>query len=269
MFTNIDKLDAYVTLANDTAHTEANLRELISMLDLTSLSHTDTKDTIRTLCEKALTPFGSVAAVCIYPQFISVARKLLRSTSVNIATVCNFPSGTNKAEDVLQEIEGAIANGANEIDMVIPYQEYVAGRTQPMIALITAAKQICGKSVCLKVILETGILVDLNKIYQASMDAINAGADFLKTSTGKVPNGANFGAAFAMFSGIKATGNTSAGFKAAGGIRSVDDAITYITIAKQLLGDTWVTPTHFRIGASGLLDNILRELTPSAMCESD
>ena len=259
MFISLDKIGFYNELANNAIFDKAQTQALIQYLDLTSLNSDDTPETIETLCQQAVTRHGNVAAVCIYPKFVKQAKALLENTDIKIATVCNFPSGNANQALVLREIENALADGANEIDMVIPHQSYVIGQVQPTTGLIKAAKQLCSDKACLKVILEVGGLFDLHKISQASTDALASGADFIKTSTGKVPNGATPAAAFVMLSAIKAGGG-KAGFKAAGGVRSVKQAIGYVAIAKQLMGNEWVTPDHFRIGASSLLNEILAYL---------
>lgn len=254
---NLENLDSYLALTRNMQYDIAEVHSLVGYLDLTSLNLDDTEDNIRSVCTKAVTAYGPVAAVCIYPQFISLAKQLLQNTNIKVATVCNFPSGTLSPQVVLNEISQALDDGADEIDMVIPFNEYVTGNAVTTIALVEAAKSLCPAPICLKVILEAGLLNELGKVYQASLDAIQAGADFIKTSTGKALTNATPEFAFTMLSAIKETGKLNVGFKAAGGVRTVEQALGYVAIAKALMGEDWVTPQHFRIGASGLLDAIL------------
>ena len=158
---------------------------IFSLLDLTNLNETDTEDNIKLLCSQASGPLGHVAAICIYPQFVALAKKNIKNSAVKIATVSNFPKGNKTLTMVLQEIKQAIADGANEIDVVIPYQDYLAGKISEVKDFITACKIACGKNILLKVILESGILQKPEIITQVSRDVILSGADFIKTSTGK------------------------------------------------------------------------------------
>ncbi len=254
---DLELIISYVDMANHAICSQDQAHMLIQHLDLTSLNESDNAETIDNLCVQAQTPFGNVAAVCIYPKFIQLAKKTLAGTNINIATVCNFPHGTDMKNTVLDNMQRCIRDGADEIDMVIPYQEYANQKTASTKALIHAAKEICGSKL-LKVILEVGALSDLQMVYRASKDAIQAGADFLKTSTGKTPNAATPETSVAMLTAIKEASNwQELGFKAAGGIRTLNASAGYLTIAQDILGQSWVTPQHFRLGASKLLNIII------------
>ena len=241
---------------NDTQYLLA--RRVIALLDLTSLNADDSDASIQTLCRKALTPVGPVAAVCVYPQFVGVARRTLDTLgghSIQVATVCNFPAGDAPLADVLAQIRTALEDGANEIDVVYPYRALIAGDNQRGCELVTACKALCEGRALLKVILETG---ELNAVLirRASIDAIQAGADFIKTSTGKVHVNATPAVAELMLHVIAKT-NPQVGFKPAGGMRQLGDAVLYLELAEQILGADWVSPRHLRFGASSLLDNTL------------
>lgn len=238
-------------------------KRIISLCDLTSLNDDDTDEKISKLCEKAVTPHAKVAAVCIYPRFISLAKKKLNGTGIKIATVCNFPGGDNEPSVTYAEIKQAIKDGADEIDLVIPYKKYIQGDRHSTIELIRASKEICGKQILLKTILETGKLESPENIFSASIDAVFSGADILKTSTGKITVNATPQAAKIMILVIRSAKEYSGknvGFKAAGGIKTVAEANTYLEIAENIMGKNWITPQTFRFGASSLLDNVLREV---------
>lgn len=248
---------------NDNEHILA--RQVISLLDLTSLNADDTDATIVALCRKALTPVGPVAAVCVYPQFVSLARHTLNTLgddTIRVATVCNFPGGNLPLAEVLAHIREALENGADEIDVVYPYRALIAGEEQPGRELVAACKSLCKGRALLKVILETGELNAL-LIRRASIDAIEAGADFIKTSTGKVKVNATAQAAELMLHVIAET-NPEVGLKPAGGMRMLSDAAVYLHLAERILGKDWISPRHLRFGASSLLDNTLQHIGLSA-----
>ena len=256
----MNELDSLITLAKQTPIDASSKKLAIRCLDYTSLNDTDTDDNIRILCQKASTPYGKVAALCIYPEFIKLASHELGGQNIKIATVANFPDGNKPLNSVLSDINTSLSEGADEIDLVFPYQDYLAGDKIKAINLVKAVKHICGNKQ-LKVILETGILKDPAIIAAASHDCLTAGADFLKTSTGKVPIGATWEAAVSMLQTIKAyqaIEQRTVGFKASGGIRTAKDAIEYITLAQQIISNDWVTPQTFRLGASSLLDDLLQ-----------
>jgi deoxyribose-phosphate aldolase len=236
---------------------------LLPCLDLTSLNEDDTPAATESLCRRAVTPFGAVAAVCISPRFVARARAMLRDADVRIATVANFPQGHDEARAVAAEIEAALRDGAEEIDVVINYVAYLAGARDAAMEPVTIARRCCGDGARVKVILETGQLARPDIILAAARDAIAAGADFLKTSTGKTTPGATAEAAEMLFTCIRdhrrATGR-KIGLKAAGGIRTVVQARAYADLADRFMGPDYVCPATFRIGASGLLDDILAVL---------
>ncbi|GEO87224.1 MULTISPECIES: deoxyribose-phosphate aldolase [Alphaproteobacteria] len=232
----------------------------LGLVDLTNLKDDCTPAQIDALCAKAVTPFGHTAAVCIWPRFIARARAQLGPDSlVRIATVVNFPSGDMKLEDVLAETREAIADGADEIDLVIPYRALIGGDTAAVMAMVEAVRAVCAEPVLLKTILETGEIKDAGLIRRASELAIAAGADFIKTSTGKVAVNATLEAADIMLQAIRDS-RKKVGFKPAGGISSVADAGLYLRLADTILSEDWVMPSTFRFGASGLLDDILAVL---------
>lgn len=231
----------------------------IACLDLTSLNDNDTEDDIRTLCQRAVTAEGNVAAVCVGPQFVDFVKREAVDPSIKIATVANFPSGAEAATQVLEAIKGDLINGADEIDIVLPYHEYQQGNTEQAIQLIKEAKQLCADKT-LKVILETGALTDPKIIAAASRECLAAGADFLKTSTGKITVGATLEAATEMLLAIKEytqQHDRIVGFKASGGVRTAQDAAEYIQLAHAIMGENWVSPKTFRLGASSLLNDLL------------
>lgn len=244
-----------------TDNDETLARRVIALLDLTSLNDDDTSATIENLCQKALTPIGPVAAVCVYPRFVGLARRSLDAlgcAQVQVATVCNFPSGTEPLADVLAQTQQALEEGANEIDVVYPYRALIDGDEQSGLELVAACKALCEGRALLKVILETGELNSL-LIRKASSDAIAAGADFIKTSTGKVPVNATAEAVELMLHVIAAN-NPEVGLKPAGGMRTLSDAAVYLWLAERILGKEWISPRHLRFGASSLLDNTLRQI---------
>lgn len=232
----------------------------LALLDLTNLKDDCTPDQIVTLCERAQSPFGPTAAICIWPRFVMQARTLLGPDSpIRIATVVNFPSGEMKTEDVLAETRDAVADGADEIDLVIPYRALAKGDEKAVTDMVTAVKAACGPAI-LKTILETGELKDIALIRRASDLSIAAGADFIKTSTGKVGVNATLEAADIMLQAIRDS-RKKVGFKPAGGISTVADAGHYLRLADTIMGDDWVIPSTFRFGASGLLDDITAVLS--------
>ena len=239
----------------------------LSLLDLTNLKDDCTSDAIDALCAKAVTPFGTTAAICIWPRFVAQARaRLGKDHRVRIATVVNFPSGTLDVSDVVAETRQAVADGADEIDLVIPYRALMAGDEAAVTRMVQAVREACPSPVLLKTILETGELKDKTLMRRASELAIAAGADFIKTSTGKVSVNATLEAADIMLQVIRDS-RRKVGFKPAGGVSSVADAALYLRLADTIMGEDWVMPSTFRFGASGLLDNILATLSGAAPAE--
>jgi deoxyribose-phosphate aldolase len=237
-------------------------RQALALMDLTSLNDDDSDAVIRELCARANTPVGHPAAVCVYPAFVPTARQALAEQSlagkVKVATVTNFPHGEADIERAAEETRAAIAAGADEVDVVFPYRALMAGDAEVGRELVEACKRECSDAV-LKVILETGELKDAGLIDRAGMLAIDGGADFLKTSTGKVAVNATLNAAKILLTAIKASGR-DVGFKAAGGVRTAEDAAAYLQLAERVMGAEWITPAHFRFGASGLLGSLLDTL---------
>jgi deoxyribose-phosphate aldolase len=234
-------------------------RRALPLVDLTNLDDVCSPADIEALAAKARTRFGPVAALCIWPRFVRQAAELMAGSGIAIATVVNFPAGGGKIAPVLEEIDTALADGADEIDLVWPYRAFITGDRQTAAALVEqAADRIAGRA-RLKVILETGAMNGAEMIRQASVLVLAAGADVIKTSTGKIAVGATPRAAIAMFGAIAAAPRP-AGFKAAGGIRATADAATYLAIADKAMGPDWVSPATFRFGASGLLDDLLSAL---------
>ncbi|WP_251977987.1 deoxyribose-phosphate aldolase [Salinicola avicenniae] len=237
-------------------------RQALSLMDLTSLNDDDTETRIAALCARTATPFGSPAAVCVYPDFIATADRALRQAgtreAVKIATVTNFPDGCVNVERASRETRAAVTAGADEIDVVFPYKALIGGDAEAGRALVSACRDACAGRT-LKVILETGELQTPALIRQAADIALDAGADFLKTSTGKVAVNATLEAAELLLTAIRDSGR-DVGFKAAGGIRTAEDARAYLDLATDIMGEGWATPAHFRFGASGLLDALLATL---------
>src|SRR5690554_620684 len=245
--------------------TDAALRAL-QLMDLTSLNHSDTPATITALCEAANTPYGSPAAVCVYPEMVVWAKHelaRLNLAQVKVATVTNFPDGHEDIKRAVAETERAVAAGADEVDVVFPWRALQAGDDKCGQQLVAACKEACANTAILKVIIESGELKTPELIRRASDIAIAAGADFIKTSTGKVPINATLDAAEVMLRAIQESG-TQCGFKAAGGVRTAADAEAYLTLATSIMGDAWLTPAHFRFGASSLLTHLLATLTGSS-----
>jgi deoxyribose-phosphate aldolase len=246
----------------------AGIRLAIECMDLTTLEGKDSEGRVRSLCAKAVTPaphlpdLPSVAAVCVYPNLVPVAKEALRGTGVHVASVATaFPSGLSSLEVKLADTQAAIDAGADEIDMVIDRGAFLEGRHQDVFDEIVAVKRVCGE-IHLKVILETGELGTYDNVRHASDLALEAGADFIKTSTGKVGTNATFPVAVTMCEAIRdyarRTGR-KAGLKVAGGCRTTKQALTYLVIVKETLGDGWLNPDMFRIGASSLLDDLLMQ----------
>ncbi len=246
----------------------AGIRLAIGCMDLTTLEGKDSHGRIRSLCAKALHPaphlpdVPSVAAVCVYPNLVPAAKEALRGSSVKVASVATaFPSGQSSMEVKLADTAEAIAAGADEIDMVIDRGAFLSGYYRAVYDEIVAIKAACGP-IHLKVILETGELGSYDAIRRASDLALEAGADFIKTSTGKVGTNATFPVAVTMCEAIRDYARRTGrrvGLKVAGGVRNTKQAMTYLVIIKETLGESWLTPDLFRIGASSLLDDLLMQ----------
>ena len=245
------------------------LKTIFQSIDFTTLEAFDNEEKINDFCAKALAfpkqePHLSVPAICIYSPFVRQAKQLLQGSGIHVATVaCCFPSGQMPFDLKVKEVEYCVNEGADEVDMVISRGTFLAGRYEEVFNEIKIIKETCGDKAHLKVILETGELKTVENIRKASELAILAGADFIKTSTGKVPVAATPLAAIIMIDTIKeyyeATGN-KVGFKPAGGMKTPEDALTYYYLVKNILGDAWLNPALFRVGTSRLANLILEEI---------
>ena len=236
------------------------IRQIISLIDLTNLNDNCDRAAIETLCQQAHTPVGNVAALCVWPAFVRDAKLLLGQNSpIKIATVVNFPTGAEPLKTTCASIDKALEDGADEIDYVQPYTELINGNIDLVADAVAAIRQQIPDNRTLKVILETGVLESSDLIRTAANIAIDQGADFIKTSTGKVPVNATQNAATIMLDAI-ARSKKDVGFKAAGGIKTIDDANLYLNLAEKQLGQTWADAAHFRFGASGLLQDALIKL---------
>jgi deoxyribose-phosphate aldolase len=226
----------------------------ISLLDLTSLNDDDTEARIVALCQKATTPRGPVAAVCVYGRFGALAVRELRSTPIKVATVSNFPAGDDDTAAAARETAAQVADGVDEVDVVAPWRAHLAGDTGAVERLVAACVDAAGGKT-LKVILETGSHPDAAATRAMADAALAAGAGFLKTSTGKLGEGASPEAFQILLDAVKAAGH--GGVKASGGVRTGEQAAAYIAQAAATLGQDWVSADHVRFGASGLLDALL------------
>jgi deoxyribose-phosphate aldolase len=239
-------------------------RLALACMDLTRLEDdVDDDAPVREMCRRAAAA-GPVhpAAVCVYPAFVGAAAETLAELGVRgairVATVANFPGGAAEPERAAAETRRALSLGANEVDVVFPWKALLAGDDAVGARLVDRCRAACGGAT-LKVILESGMLADERMIRRAARIALDAGADFIKTSTGKAGVGATPEAAAVMLEEIARSGR-EAGFKASGGVRTLDDARVYMDLATETLGADAVRPGRFRIGASGLLDALLAEL---------
>jgi deoxyribose-phosphate aldolase len=249
------------------------LKLALSMIDLTTLEGADTPGKVKQLCYKAahlhdsLPGLPHVAAVCVYPNLVKVAREALTGSGVKVAAVATgFPSGQYSLQTRLDETKFAVEQGADEVDMVIARGQFLAGQYQTVYDEIVAVKAACGLA-HLKVILETGELGSLDNVRKASDLAMQAGADFIKTSTGKIQPASTLPVTLVMLEAIRdhyyRTGRRI-GMKPAGGISTAKTAIQYLLVLRETLGQDWLTPDLFRIGASRLANDILMQLTKQA-----
>ena len=241
----------------------------VRMMDLTTLEGADTPGKVAALCAKARRPDPAdsavppVAAVCVYPNLVGVARAALEGTPVKVASVATaFPSGQSPIEVKLDDVRRALELGADEIDMVIDRGAFLSGRYAKVVDEIVRVKDACG-STHLKVILETGELGTYDNVRRASLLAIAAGADFIKTSTGKVSPAATLPVTLCMLEVIRDVHDDTGrvvGMKPAGGIRTAKQAIQYLCVLNETLGSAWMTPDLFRFGASSLLNDVLMQI---------
>ncbi len=247
----------------------SGLKLAISMMDLTTLEGKDTPGKVAFLCRKAMQPLGdryqvpSCAAVCVYPNLVRAAKKFLGESGVKVASVATaFPTGLMPLRLKLEEVRGAVRDGADEIDMVIDRGVFLAGAHARIADEIAATKEACGEA-HLKVILETGELQTYDNVRIASAIAMQAGADFIKTSTGKVSPAATMPVTLVMLEAIRdyfyETG-IRIGMKPAGGIKTAKQALAYLVMVKETLGDDWLTPDLFRFGASTLVNDVLMQI---------
>ena len=245
------------------------LKLALSMIDLTTLEGQDTHGKVTQLCQKAihlhdtLPGLPHVAAVCVYPTMVAVARRVLRGHDIKVASVATaFPSGMAPLSVKLEETRLAVQEGADEVDMVISRGAFLEGEYLRVFDEIIAIKEACGQA-HLKVILETGELGTLDRVRRASTLAMHAGADFIKTSTGKIQPAATLPVTLVMLQAIRdyyhATGRR-VGMKPAGGISKAKQAIQYLVMLRETLGEGWLTPEWFRFGASSLVNDILMQL---------
>lgn len=259
-----------ITKRSIKSHTKiAGLKMVLSMIDLTTLEGMDTPGKVRQLCYKAqhlhdaIAGLPNVAAVCVYPNFVGLAKDLLKETNIKVASVATaFPSGNSTLEHKLQDVKNAIDGGADEIDMVISRGKFHQGDQNYVFDEIAAVKEACG-SARLKVILETGELGTFDKVRRASDIAIAAGADFIKTSTGKIKPAATMPVTLVMLQAIRdhfLSSGKMVGMKPAGGISKAKLALHYLMMVKEVLGEDWLDNHWFRFGASSLANDVLMQL---------
>jgi len=252
-----------------TASKNEALRLVLSMIDLTTLEGQDTPGKVRQLCQKAIHLHDAmpglphVAAVCVYPTMVGIAKQALRGTDIKVASVATaFPSGMSSQRIKLADTRMAVEEGADEIDMVISRGAFLAGDYRYVFDEIKAVKAACGEA-HLKVILETGELGTLDRVRRASVLAMHAGADFIKTSTGKIQPAATMQVTLVMLQAIRdyyrETGRM-VGMKPAGGISTAKLAIHYLVMLRETLGNAWMTPEWFRFGASSLANDVLMQV---------
>jgi deoxyribose-phosphate aldolase len=247
---------------------QQGIRLAVSMIDLTTLEGADTPGKVRQLCAKAVCPaptmpeVPSCAAVCVYPSLVGTARAALQGTGVKAASVATaFPSGQATLDVKLRDTEDAVAAGADEIDMVISREAFLAGDDHRVMEEIVRVREACGDA-HLKVIIETAELGSYDHVRHASMISMEAGADFIKTSTGKAAHGATPGTVLVMLEAIRDYAERSGravGMKAAGGVSNSKAALHMLVLVKETLGDEWLTADRFRIGASSLLNDLLMQ----------
>ena len=267
--TLLSRVDEALSRQSRLCDRNESLKTIFQCIDFTTLEAFDNETKINDFCSKALSFKDndlhiSVPAVCIYSPFVRQAKELLRGSGIKVATVaCAFPSGQMPFELKRREVEYCVEQGADEVDMVISRGTFLAGRLDEVYEEIKSVREACAPPVRLKVILETGELKSVENIRRASEIAINAGADFIKTSTGKSPVSATPLAAIIMCDTIKeyyeATGRM-VGFKPAGGMSTIDDALTYFYTVREVLGERWLNKDYFRVGTSRLAGKVMDEL---------
>ena len=264
-------LDRVSSLATRSIKRESKLdalEKIVSMCDLTTLEGEDTEGKIIQMSSKAISPdpsddnVPSAAAVCVYPALVSTAKKIVKDSNVKVASVSSyFPSGQAPIESKISDTQFAIDEGADEIDIVINRKAFFEGDYKKVYEEIKALKDVCGE-IHLKTILEIGELKTYENIKKASVIALCAGSDFIKTSTGKISNGSSREACLIMARTVRefeSYGYGMRGIKVAGGIRDAKDAIRYLVIINEELGGSWLSADYFRFGASSLLDDVLKQ----------
>jgi deoxyribose-phosphate aldolase len=239
-------------------------RRAIGLIDLTDLADDHAPDGIDELCRRARE--HATAAVCVWPEYVARCADLLAGSGVRVATVVNFPSGDESVADVVATTRAALVDGADDIDLVLPYRALLAGDADRAGAMVGEIAALVEQPALLKVILESGAYPDDATVAAGARLAIDHGADFVKTSTGKIAAGASLDSARAMLGEIAVSAEVGrqVGLKPSGGIRSFDDAMAYLDLAGEVMGEGWATPATFRYGASGLLDVLLAELDGTA-----
>ncbi|NCT85150.1 MAG: deoxyribose-phosphate aldolase [Comamonadaceae bacterium] len=245
-----------------TTDLQSAARTALACLDLTSLNDADTAADIDALCRRAQTAYGPVAAVCVWPRFVAQARAAL-PPAIKVAAVADFPEGALDLPRALADVAQIAQAGGDEVDVVLPWRALLAGQATEVAEFLAAVRE-ASEPLTLKVIIESGELGSAERIAQATRLALAAGADFVKTSTGKTAVGATPEAAATMLKEIKASGLPAAGFKASGGVRSVADAAGYIAQTEAALGAAALNPQRLRFGASGLLTDIEAVLSGAA-----
>ena len=264
-----ERIDRFCKRSIKTSSKVEGLMLALSMIDLTTLEGKDTPGKVQQLCYKAMHPHDSlpniptVAAICVYPSHVKIAKEALHGSDIQVASVATaFPSGQSNLETKLIDTKFAVSEGADEIDMVISRGQFLSGNYQYVFDEIASIKEACGKA-HLKVILETGELDTLDNVRKASELAMHAGADFIKTSTGKIQPAATLQVTYVMLDAIKdfylKTGKMI-GMKPAGGISTSKIALQYLVMLNEILGEKWMNKNYFRFGASSLANDILMQL---------
>lgn len=256
-----DRLQKRVDEARRAEPTKESAATGLHSLDLTSLNDDDTPEKIDALVKKAdQGPLGHVAATCVYPKFLTQVFNATAKKGIGNATVLNFPAGTGAPEQTYMDTKKAILAGATEVDIVLDYNSFLKGDVATAKALLDACREASAGFAKMKVILESSAFDDYRDLSAASRLAIDSGADFIKTSTGKSPTGgASLEAAATMLEAIVDSGR-DVGLKVSGGVKTVGDCAQYIALSKSMMGDSWISTSHFRIGASGVLTDILKTL---------
>lgn len=268
----LERTDRFCKRSIKNASKVEGLKLALSMIDLTTLEGKDTPGKVKQLCYKALhlhenlDNIPTVAAVCVYPTYVKIAKNELKGSDIQVASVATaFPSGQSSLDTKLMDTKFAVEQGADEIDMVISRGEFLAGEYNFVFDEIASIKEACGKA-HLKVILETGELDTLANVRKASEIAMYAGADFIKTSTGKIQPAATMPVTYVMLDAIKdyylKTGKMI-GMKPAGGISTSKIALQYLVMLNEVLGEKWMNNKYFRFGASSLANDILMQLVKS------